>query len=89
MQQSGGRNSVWMLAEAAIVAEFSDFPLIIRARKYREMAVKARGKAQAATWFVRHWFYKREAQRWENLATEALKELRMEIARANRAMEGC
>jgi len=77
-----------MLAEAAIVAESSDFPHHTSTR-YREMAVKATSEAQAATWFVPRWSYKREAQRWENLATEASKELRMEIARANRAMEGC
>jgi hypothetical protein len=71
-----------------MVAEFSDFPLIIRARKYRDMAVKARSEAQAATWFVPRWSYKRQAQHWENLAAESLKELRMEIVRANRVMEG-
>jgi len=59
-----------MLAEAAIVAEFSDFPHNTSTR-YREMAVKATSEAQAATSFVPRWSYKREAQRWENLATEA------------------
>ena len=72
-----------------MVAEFSDLPLMIRARKYREMAVKARSEAQAASWFATRWSYKRQAQYWENLATEALKELRKEIARSDRAIEGC
>jgi hypothetical protein len=71
-----------------MVAEFSDFPLITRARKYRDMAVKARSKAETATWFVPRWSYKRQAQQWEKLAAEAVKELRMEIVRANSAMEG-
>jgi hypothetical protein len=74
-------------AEAAMVVEFSDVPLIARARKYRDMAVTARREAQAATWFVPRWSYKRQAQRWENLTAEALRELRMEIIRTNRAID--
>jgi hypothetical protein len=37
---------------------------------------------------VPRWSYKRQAQQWEKLAAEAVKELRMEIVRANSAMEG-
>ena len=70
-----------------MIAELSDLPLIIRVRKYREMAVKARSEAQAATWFLRRWSYRRQAHHWENLVTEGLKELRTEIVRANRAKD--
>jgi hypothetical protein len=72
-----------------MVAAFSDFPLIMWARKYREMAVKARSDAQSATWFVPRWYYERQARHWENLATAALKELRKEIVRGDMAMEQC
>ena len=47
------------------------------------MAVKARIDAQAAAWFVPRWSYLRQAQRWDNLATETLRELRTELLRAN------
>jgi hypothetical protein len=70
-----------------MVVELSDVPLIARARKYRDMAVIARREAQAATWFVPRWSYKRQAQHWENLTAEAIRELRMEIIRANRASD--
>jgi hypothetical protein len=66
-----------------MVAELSDLPLIMRARKYRDMAVKARSEAEAATWFVPRWSHMRQAQHWEKLAAESLRELRMEIVRAN------
>jgi hypothetical protein len=63
-------------------ADFSDLPLIMRARKYRDMATDARRSAQA-TWFLRRWSYMRRAQHWEKLAAETLRELRMELVRAN------
>ena len=72
-----------------MAAELSDLPLIMRARKYRDMAVRARTEAQAATWFVPRWSRMRQAKHWENLAAETLRELRMEIVRANTAMEAC
>ena len=81
-------DSACVSAEAAMVAEFSDLPLIMRARKYRDMAVKARSEAQAATWFAPRWSHMHQAKHWEDLAHEALRELRTELVRANRAMQG-
>jgi hypothetical protein len=70
-----------------MTAELSDLPLILRARKYRDMAADARHNAQAA-WFVQRWSYMREAKRCEELAAETLRQLRTELARSKTLTEG-